>query len=214
MRTEHVIDQGGGGKQYEYSQKGVLSDLSGKNHADRGLQALSVLSKRAHWRTAQDCLHFTANDAKDVDPATTEVTVTFDRDMSASFTWNGDGPGFPSYRGPCILAGSANLRPAGEVGARPRLPHWIEHVQPNYQSFRSVKGARAMPMTIRFSTRGTNLTKATKPRRARLSRRKSNRIPVVMEGIGWDSFRLGATREELVKAMVSPIRTPIHRSLG
>ena len=91
--------------------------------------------------------------AKEVDPATAEVTVTFDRDMASGFTWNGDGPDFPFLAGAkafwrdrrtCVLPVKLEPGRSYRVG--------LNLFSPNFQAFRSVAGGRALPTTINFTT--------------------------------------------------------------
>ncbi len=152
-----------------------------------------------------------ANGAKQIDPATAEVTVTFDRDMEPSFTWNGDGPGYPFVPGTtafwrdqrtCVLPVKL------EAGRNYRVG--LNTFSPNIQAFQSVEGVRALPATIRFSTSGTPKPdgSAEAPKvRPGLPRVESN-SQVVVVGVGWKSFRLGATREELIEAYGDPDPNP------
>ena len=205
------LSQGGGGKQYEFSQKGVLFwTYQGKITQIVVFKPYHSFQSEPAGEPPKIVSTSPANDAKDVDPTTTEVTVTFDRDMSASFTWNGDGPGFPFVpevrafwrdQRTCVLP--VKLAPGRDY----RIG--LNTFSPNYQSFRSAKGARAMPMTIRFSTRGTKSNESDEASKSPPEPPKIEpNSQVVVEGIGWDSFRLGATREELVKAYGQPDPNP------
>jgi hypothetical protein len=92
----------------------------------------------------------------DVDPALTEITVTFDRDMEEGFSWTGGGPDFPS--GPegkkahwrdkrtCVLPVKLEAGHYYRVGINSM----------SYQSFRSAKGVPAQPSAIYFTTRGAS----------------------------------------------------------
>jgi beta-lactamase regulating signal transducer with metallopeptidase domain len=94
--------------------------------------------------------------AKDVDPSTDEITVTFDRDMSGGFSWTGGGPDYPP-------------------GAEGKKPFWRDKrtcVMPvklkegkyyrvginskSYQHFASVEGMPAQPSAIYFTTKGAD----------------------------------------------------------
>ena len=149
--------------------------------------------------------------AKEVDPATAEVTVTFDRDMASGFTWNGDGPDFPFLAGAnavrrnprtCVLPVKLEPGRSYRVG--------LNLFSPNFQAFRSVGDARALPTTINFSTRGTRKPDGN----AEASKRRPEPPPAtpssqaVAEGIGWEGFRVGATREELIKTYGNPDPNP------
>lgn len=94
--------------------------------------------------------------ATEVDPAMTEITVTFDCDMQKGFSWTGGGPDFPSA-------------PSGQKA------HWLDnrtcvlpvHLEAghyyrvginskSYQSFRSAAGVPAEPSAIYFTTVGAS----------------------------------------------------------
>ena len=152
-----------------------------------------------------------ADGAKEVDPATAEVTVTFDRDMASGCTWNGDGPDFPFLAGvnafwrdrrTCVLPVKLQPGRSYRVG--------LNLFSPNFQAFCSVAGARALPTTINFATRGTRKpdgnAEASKRRPEPPTATPSSQA--VAEGIGWERFRVGATREELIKAYGDPEPNP------
>jgi RNA polymerase sigma-70 factor (ECF subfamily) len=98
-----------------------------------------------------------ADGAKDVDPATAQVTITFNQDMGQGITFNGEGASFPFLPGAnaswrdrrtCVLP--VKLEP----GRSYRIA--LNQFSPNDQSFRSAQGAALMPTTICFATRGTS----------------------------------------------------------
>lgn len=92
--------------------------------------------------------------ATEVDPAVSEITVTFDRDMAGGFSWTGGGPDFPPV-------------------AEGRKPQWRDKrtaVLPvklgqgryyrlginskSHRNFKSAAGVPAVPSAIYFTTRG------------------------------------------------------------
>ncbi len=104
--------------------------------------------------------------ATEVDPAITEISVTFDRDMAGGFSWTGGGPDFPAAqegqkpqwhdRRTCVLPVKLEAGRFYRVGINSK----------SYQNFRSAKGAPALPAAIFFTTRGASeelKTKVMKP---------------------------------------------------
>jgi RNA polymerase sigma-70 factor (ECF subfamily) len=92
----------------------------------------------------------------DVDPALKEITVTFDRDMDAGFSWTGGGPNFPKSpegarphwrpdKRTCVLP----------VKLQPGHPYRVGINSPSHQNFRGENGVPATPKAISFRTRGT-----------------------------------------------------------
>jgi hypothetical protein len=92
----------------------------------------------------------------DVDPAISEVTVTFDRDMAGGFSWTGGGPDFP--RSPegqkaqwrdkrtCVLPVQLEAGHYYRVGIN----------APSFKNFRSTEGVPAVPTALYFTTKGAN----------------------------------------------------------
>ncbi|HSU56363.1 MAG TPA: M56 family metallopeptidase [Candidatus Dormibacteraeota bacterium] len=92
--------------------------------------------------------------AQDVDPATTEITVTFDQDMGKGFSWTGGGTDYPP----------------GVEGKKPVWPNSRTCVLPvklqagryyrvginstSYNNFKGVNGLAVAPAAIYFTTRG------------------------------------------------------------
>jgi hypothetical protein len=150
-----------------------------------------------------------ADGAKDVDPATAQVTITFNQEMGQGITFNGQGASFPFLPGAnaswrdrrtCVLPVELEAGRSYRIG--------LNQFSPNYQSFRSAQDAAMMPATICFTTRGT-----PKPAQAEAAKpleppKVSPGFPGVVEGIGWGSFRVGATRDELIKAYGPPDPNP------
>jgi hypothetical protein len=94
--------------------------------------------------------------ATDVDPATSEITVTFDRDMEEGFSWTGGGPEYP----PLPNGKNAFWRDRRTCV----LPVMLEHGRyyrvgiqaDSYQNFRSAAGVPARPSAIYFITQGAS----------------------------------------------------------
>jgi hypothetical protein len=94
--------------------------------------------------------------ATEVDPAVTEITVTFDREMGTGFSWTGGGSQFPSGREgekvhwrdsrTCVLPVSLQAGRYYRVGIN----------SPSYQGFRSAKGVPVQPSAIYFTTQGAS----------------------------------------------------------
>jgi bla regulator protein BlaR1 len=94
--------------------------------------------------------------ATDVNPATKEITVTFDRDMEKGFSWTGGGPDFPpgiegkkAYwrnRRTCVLPVKLEEGHYYRVGIN----------STSYNNFRGVNGNSAAPSAIYFTTRGAS----------------------------------------------------------
>ncbi len=112
-----------------------------------------------------------ASGSTDVNPATTEITVTFDRDMAGGFSWTGGGPEFPQSpegqkarwrdKRTCVLPVSLEAGKFYRVGIN----------APSFRNFRSAEGTPAIPSEIRFTTRGASQelkNKAAKPRIVKL----------------------------------------------
>ncbi|HUA65217.1 MAG TPA: M56 family metallopeptidase [Alphaproteobacteria bacterium] len=92
----------------------------------------------------------------DVDPAITEITVTFDRDMSKGFSWTGGGPAFPTGREgekvhwrdlrTCVLPVKLEAGHYYRVGINSQ----------SYHGFQSANGVPAEPSAIYFATQGAS----------------------------------------------------------
>ena len=104
--------------------------------------------------------------ATDVNPATTEITVTFDRDMARGFSWTGGGTNYPPLadgQGPYWRdARTAVL----EVKLEPGHYYRVGINSKSHRNFRSAAGVPALPSAIYFTTRGANdklMAKTQKP---------------------------------------------------
>jgi parallel beta-helix repeat protein len=102
--------------------------------------------------------------AKDVDPSTSEITVTFDRDMGEGFSWTGGGPDYPPSpagkkpfwrdKRTCVLPVQLKEGKYYRVGIN----------STSFENFSSVQGMPAQPSAIYFTTKGADekLVKQTK----------------------------------------------------
>lgn len=94
--------------------------------------------------------------ATDVDPALTEITVTFDRDMGGGMSWTGGGPDFPKSpegakaywinKRTCALPVTLQAARYYRVGIN----------STSYQNFRGANGVPAKPSAIYFTTQGAS----------------------------------------------------------
>lgn len=94
--------------------------------------------------------------AKDVDPSTKEITITFDRDMAGGFSWTGGPPDFPPGREgqkpnwkdkrTCALPVSLEAAKYYRVGINSQ----------SHQNFKSTQGAPVKPSAIYFTTKGAS----------------------------------------------------------
>jgi RNA polymerase sigma-70 factor (ECF subfamily) len=92
--------------------------------------------------------------AKDVDPATGEIVVTFDRDMAKGFSWTGGGTNYPPI--------AEGQRPVWRDARTAVLPvklaagryYRVGINSKSHRNFRSEAGAPARPSAIYFTTRG------------------------------------------------------------
>ena len=92
----------------------------------------------------------------EVNPATTEITVTFDRDMQEGFSWTGGGPEFPASpngqkaqwrdKRTCVLPVQLQVGHYYRVGIN----------STSFQNFRSAEGVAAKPSAIYFTTQGAS----------------------------------------------------------
>ena len=99
--------------------------------------------------------------ATDVDPATSEIVVTFDRDMARGFSWTGGGPDYPPI--------AEGQRPHWRDSRTAVLPVQLEpgHYyrvginSKSHRNFRSATGVPALPSAIYFTTRGAGEKETT-----------------------------------------------------
>ena len=94
--------------------------------------------------------------ATDVDPATREIVVTFDRDMAPGFSWTGGGPDYPPI--------PENQRPYWRDVRTAVLPvslaagryYRVGINSKSYRNFHSAAGVPARPAAVYFTTRGAS----------------------------------------------------------
>jgi hypothetical protein len=95
--------------------------------------------------------------ATDVDPATTRIAVTFDRDMGRGFSWTGGGgpeyPPPPPGSKPQWLDKRTCVLPATLEGAR---FYRVGINSTSFQNFSSADGVPALASAIYFTTRGAS----------------------------------------------------------
>lgn len=114
---------------------------------------LPALSGSSHAVAPAIIMTKPANGATDVDPTLNEITVTFDQDMEAGFSWTGGGPEYPAspegakpeWRGKrtCVLP--VSLQPGH---------HYVLGINSvSYRNFRSVAGQSVAPSTLSFTTK-------------------------------------------------------------
>ncbi len=94
--------------------------------------------------------------ATDVDPATKEITVTFDRDMAKGFSWTGGGPDYPPL--------DEGQRPFWRDARTAVLPvtlatgryYRVGINSKSHGNFRSAAGVPTQPSAVYFTTRGAS----------------------------------------------------------
>jgi RNA polymerase sigma-70 factor (ECF subfamily) len=100
--------------------------------------------------------------AKDVNPATSEIVVTFDRDMAPGFSWTGGGSNFP----PIVEGQKPHWRDSRTAVLPVKLEsgHYyrVGINSKRHRNFRSTAGVPALPSAIYFTTRGASAELAAK----------------------------------------------------
>jgi hypothetical protein len=94
--------------------------------------------------------------ATEVDPAVTEITVTFNQEMDSGMSWTGGGPEFPPSpegqkaqwrdKRTCVLPVKLEAAHFYRVGINSK----------SYQNFSSSHGLAALPSAIYFTTQGAS----------------------------------------------------------
>lgn len=132
-----------------------------------GHAALAQQAANAADQTPPKIVSMTpAAGAKNVDPATSEIIVVFDRDMATGCSWTGGGPDYPPisegqkpfWRDPRTAVLPVKLEPKHyyRVGINSK----------SHQNFRSAAGVPVQPSTVYFTTKGAGAgetSKAQKP---------------------------------------------------
>ena len=94
--------------------------------------------------------------ARDVDPATSEIAVTFDRDMAGGFSWTGGGSNYP----PMIEGQRPHWRNSRTavlpIKLEPGHYYRVGINSKSHRNFRSAAGIPAQPSAIYFTTRGAS----------------------------------------------------------
>jgi hypothetical protein len=110
-------------------------------------------SRRAPAKTPQIVSMTPPNDAKDVDPAITELRVTFNVPMAGGFSWTGSGPHFPktTHLPHWTADGKTCILP---VELKPDWDYRLGLNSPSFKNFRSRSGVPLEPVVYRFTTRG------------------------------------------------------------
>lgn len=104
--------------------------------------------------------------AREVDPATGEIVVTFDQDMARGFSWTGGGSNYPPLlegRKPSWRDSRTAVLP---VKLEPGRYYRVGINSKSHRNFRSAAGVPALPSAIYFTTRGASdalLAKTQKP---------------------------------------------------
>jgi len=98
--------------------------------------------------------------AKDVDPATAEITVTFDRDMQGGMSWTGGPPQFPPI--PDGARGVWRDKRTCALPVKLEAGHFyrVGINSTSFQNFKSADGVPARPSAIYFTTRGAGAAQA------------------------------------------------------
>ena len=94
--------------------------------------------------------------ATDVDPATSEIVVTFDRDMARGFSWTGGGPDYPPIAGGQKPQWRDSRTAVLPVKLEPGHYYRVGINSKSHKNFRSAAGVPALPSAIYFTTRGAD----------------------------------------------------------
>ncbi len=108
--------------------------------------------------------------ATDVDPALTEITLTFDRDMDAGgFSWTG-GPAFPPTPEGAAPSWKDARTCALPVELKRGTFYRVGVNSPSHRNFRGADGAPAETAAIYFATRGASRSVASRVRAPRIEK--------------------------------------------
>jgi hypothetical protein len=145
----------------------TLTDAQSPPPAGGGQQPSGRSEAGARWRPWVVARSPEVGESE-VDPALSEITVTFDRDMSGGMSWTGGGEAYPhtpadrpAYwrdRRTCVLPVKLQAGRFYRLELNPGPP---------YQNFRGTDGRAAAQSVLYFTTRGASAaakTKLTKPR--------------------------------------------------
>ncbi len=92
--------------------------------------------------------------ATDVDPATTEISVTFDRDMGGGMSWTGGGPDFPTSPEGSMATWKDKRTCVLPVQLKRAAYYRVGINSTSYQNFQSEQGVPAETAAIYFTTAG------------------------------------------------------------
>jgi len=116
-------------------------------------QAVRLAARTGGQKAPKIILTKPTDGAMDIDSSLTEITVTFDQDMSEGFSWTGGGPEFPAspegkkaeWRGKrtCVLPVKLESAHHYRVGIN----------SPSFRNFRSAAGDPAEPSSLSFTTK-------------------------------------------------------------
>lgn len=93
--------------------------------------------------------------ATEVDPATTEIRVTFDRDMSGGMSWTGGGEQFPETTGQATWADNRTC--VLPVNLQPGKIYSLGINSQSYRNFQSAEGIPAPITPVYFATSGGSI---------------------------------------------------------
>jgi beta-lactamase regulating signal transducer with metallopeptidase domain len=94
--------------------------------------------------------------ATEVDPALTEITVTFNQDMGGGFSWTGGGPEYPPTRKDSKIQWRDKRTCVLPVNLEAGHYYRVGINSTSHQNFRSATGAAALPSAIFFTTQGAS----------------------------------------------------------
>ena len=92
--------------------------------------------------------------ATGIDPATKEITVTFDRDMGTGMSWTGGPPGFPPTDEGRKAAWKDARTCVLPVKLEPGKFYRVGINSKSYQNFKGKDGVAAPPSEVHFTTQG------------------------------------------------------------
>ena len=100
--------------------------------------------------------------AKEVDPATSEIVVAFDRDMAGGFSWTGGGPDYPPMAEGQKPRWRDTRTAVLPVSLAPGHYYRVGINSKSHLNFRSAAGVSALPSAIYFTTAGAGEKEADK----------------------------------------------------
>lgn len=154
--------------------------------------------------------------AGDVPASLEEITVTFNREMmDGSWSWTGGGETYPELRGKPFY-NKEHTTCTLPVKLKPGHLYWVGINSPSHRNFKTPKRVPSKWYIILFATRTADgkptplpadrlaramqINAAHSAAAAKSAAAAASRGDVVVEGVGWGAARLGATREEVMRA--------------